>query len=650
MRVEDGSATVTGDKLPKGHWEHPGKAGARLEARSQETDLANAMKSANIHFIVLTVLLFGVGLADQAVARFADSVIDYQPGSGIATDFETGEGFTDTDAVIGAPSRENPGSFGGPVTPFSPPFTKQQLLSVGENGTLTVRFDSPITDAPTHPYGIDFIIFGNSGFTITNGNFSGGGITDGSLFGNNTGETRVLVSQDNETYYELHPGFAPTVDGLYPTDGAGDFQKPVDPSLSGSDFAGLGLSEIRASYGGSGGGTGFDLAWAHDGSDQQVPLDQVQYVRVEVASGHSEIDAFASVPEADPLILAMLAAGLIGGWRVFRRIRYRQCLLIGGLLISIAAGKAEAAGFTESFASDPFDRGWQVTGTASLFEWDQGGEHLHVTWNTEEPNSFFYRKLPVSLSKNDHFRIAFDIRLTGQEIDFEAGSGYAFEIAVGLLNLSQATGSDFHRDTGSDSPNLVEWDYFPDTGFGATISPAIVSSESRFATTFNFPLPLTVGEEYHISLRYIASDQTLRATMEQEGEPFGPIKNPQIKADSDFSDFEVDAFSISSYHDGTPNGAFQIDGIIDNVVVEYGNPPVRIISGKFVNDNWEVTLLSQANREYSLERSLALRQWQTIVKGRKGNGDRLTLVDSAPPQEKKAFYRVRAQSASDANG
>jgi hypothetical protein len=85
------------------------------------------------------------------------------------------------------------------------------------------------------------------------------------------------------------------VDGLFPTDGAGDFHTPVDPTLTPTDFAGLTLDGIRALYYGSGGGTGYDISWAQDDQGKNVVLPEIRYVRVEVLNGRSEVDAFASV-------------------------------------------------------------------------------------------------------------------------------------------------------------------------------------------------------------------------------------------------------------------------------------------------------------------------------------------------------------------
>jgi len=240
-------------------------------------------------------------------AGFADTVIAYDLGSGSAS------GFTNASTVLGAPTST--------ANPFSPAFRNTQLLSIGAGGYLTVQFSTPIANDPGNPYGLDFSIFGNSGFIITNGDFSGGGITDGSIFGNNPGATRVSVSQDNVTYYQLNPFLAPVVDGMFPTDGSGNFQLPVNPLLTGSDFAGQGLSGIRSLYNGSAGGTGFDISWAQDNLGRSAALSEISFIRVDVLGGKSEIDAFAAVPEPATLSLALLGLATFGAMRWLSRRR-----------------------------------------------------------------------------------------------------------------------------------------------------------------------------------------------------------------------------------------------------------------------------------------------------------------------------------------
>ena len=243
-------------------------------------------------------------------AQFADSVVAYNPGTGFTP------GYTNATAALGSPSRQTVDpdpTFGGiyPVDPFSPPYLSTQLVSLGAGGSLTMRLDTPAVNDPGHLSGIDFIVFGNSGFVITNGDFSGGGITDGSLFGNNTGATRVSVSLDNVNYYTLDPALAPAVDRLFPTDGSGDFQKPANPALANNEFSGKDLAGIRGLYGGSGGGTGFDIGWARDTDGNTVNLSAVNFIRVDVLSDKSEIDGFAVVPEPATWALGLFLTGIL---------------------------------------------------------------------------------------------------------------------------------------------------------------------------------------------------------------------------------------------------------------------------------------------------------------------------------------------------
>lgn len=255
---------------------------------------------------MIVKLFAGLGAAGMLASStqatgFADGVLQYQPGSGVPA------GYTNVSAALVEPSRFTGGAFPGPVDPFSPPYLADQVVSIGAGGSITLRFDSPIPNDPSHPFGLDFIVFGNAGFIITNGDFTGGGITDGSMFGANDGATRVLVSNDGATFYELAPSLAPVLDGPFPTDGAGDFRLPVNPALDAASFAGKDLSGIRSLYGGSAGGTAYDLSWARDSQGQPVLLQSASHVRIEVLSGVAEIDGVSVVPE--PAVWALLLAG-----------------------------------------------------------------------------------------------------------------------------------------------------------------------------------------------------------------------------------------------------------------------------------------------------------------------------------------------------
>lgn len=72
---------------------------------------------------------------------FADSVINYNTGTGFSS------GFTNSPVVLGSQTSS--------ATPFAPAFRNTQLLSIGTGGSLTVKFDAPIQNDPSHPYGCD---------------------------------------------------------------------------------------------------------------------------------------------------------------------------------------------------------------------------------------------------------------------------------------------------------------------------------------------------------------------------------------------------------------------------------------------------------------------------------------------------------------
>ena len=219
---------------------------------------------------------------------FADVVLSYNPGTGFSS------GFTNTSTVLGAPTSS--------ATPFAPAFRNTQILSIGAGGSLIVEFNTPIQHDSSHPFGLDFTIYGNSFF------IESGTTANGSIFGSAPGSTRVSVSQDGVNFYVLNPALAPTVNYAFPTDGVGDPTLPVNPTLMPSDFTGLDLAGIRSLYNGSAGGSSYDIAWAQDSQGNSVDLSSIDFVKVDVLSGKAQIDSFSETPE--PAAFALLAPGL----------------------------------------------------------------------------------------------------------------------------------------------------------------------------------------------------------------------------------------------------------------------------------------------------------------------------------------------------
>ncbi len=238
-------------------------------------------------------------------ANYAADVLGYVPGTGAPGAYDQ------PGSTLGEPSRLTPGEFGGPVDPFSAPWQSGQVVSIGMGGSLTIRFEYPVLNLADNPHGLDFLIFGSAAFLITNGDYTGGGITDGSLFGSASGPTRIRVSGDGSSFFTLDPTLAPIIDGYFPTEGSGDFSRAVPPGLKESDFNGLGLADIRALYDGSGGGTGFDIGWARNEDGSPALLESIQFVQIDVLGDRAEIDAFSAVPEPGPMILLVWGAAAL---------------------------------------------------------------------------------------------------------------------------------------------------------------------------------------------------------------------------------------------------------------------------------------------------------------------------------------------------
>jgi hypothetical protein len=277
-----------------------------------------------------------------------------------------------------------------------------------------------------------------------------------------------------------------------------------------------------------------------------------------------------------------------------------------------------------------------VAGDSSLFHWNGGA--LDVAWDSSKSNSFYYHNLPRTVTAKDSFALECDLKLNDIAAGVNPDKTFAFELAIGFINLSAAQSPQFRRGTGSSSPNLVELDYFPDTGFGATISPAIVSGNNKFEASFTYPMELAPDASYRLAMSYAATDRTLRASVTRDGISIGAINDLVLSAG--FTDFAVDAVSISSYSDAGAGGSLLAHGTVDNIKVTVSEPAAFIIAGAKVSGLYKVGFQGDSKRSYALERSTNLISWSPVSDWVPGADGEMELSDPAPPVD-KAFYRVK---------
>lgn len=308
-----------------------------------------------------------------------------------------------------------------------------------------------------------------------------------------------------------------------------------------------------------------------------------------------------------------------------------------------------AGTYEEDFSGDPAARGWRACGNTELFAWSAADQAMRVTWDSSQTNSYFYRPLGTILAKDDDFSLEFDLRLSDIGTTTKPGP---FEIAVGFLNLGQATRPDFWRGSGQNAVHgprsLVEFDYFPagyypewDFYVDPTISPTVVSDDNAHFLPGMTLMEIATNALFHVVLSYSASSQTVHTTMTCNGAPFGPIGN--VTLDSSFTDFRLDAVAISSYSDaGDDYDSVLAHGVVDNVVITTPPPPVANVTGGWQNGRWQVQFVSRTNWVYALERTGDFQSWTAVTGGVSGNGAGLVLEDETAPAT-GAFYRVRAE-------
>jgi hypothetical protein len=306
----------------------------------------------------------------------------------------------------------------------------------------------------------------------------------------------------------------------------------------------------------------------------------------------------------------------------------------------MAASSGTAATLTENFSANPLQNGWQIFGDTNLFQWDSTNQNLDVTWDSSQPNSYFYHPLGTILTIDDTFSVQFDLQLSTAT----AAGPYGFELAVGLLNFSDATNADFSRPVGN-TPNLFEFDYFPDVGFGPTLSAVLADMTVSDTNMNDFyfiydSLPMDNGVTYHVSITHFDGETNISGEVWTDGQIYTAM--PQVFP-APMINFQIDTVSISSYSDADDiyGDSIFAQGTVANIVVNMPPPPVQNLTGAFSNRVWQVEFFSHSNWLYTLERTANFQGWTNVSPATPGNGTNLFLQDTNPPAD-KAFYSVSA--------
>ncbi len=289
---------------------------------------------------------------------------------------------------------------------------------------------------------------------------------------------------------------------------------------------------------------------------------------------------------------------------------------IGLGLTVLSLSPSIATNFKETFSSHPDLRGWQVKGRTELFTWNEVQQSLQVTWDSSHPNSFFYLPLPFILTEKSDFSFSFDLVLDEVRAGISVEKPSTFEIAFGLFHQEHAFGPNYIRGTGRHTPNLVEWNYFPDADpITPTVTAAVISDLNQFVTDgFVNQIEMLPRVLYHISAVFQTRDRILTLNMTADGQSFG--QSAHVVLPKQFAGFTIDAFGITSYSDdGQPSpyaGSIFAQGKLDNLELRITPVRPKIQMVRINSETSQVSFLAEPGEHYVIESSTDLNQWREL--------------------------------------
>jgi hypothetical protein len=325
----------------------------------------------------------------------------------------------------------------------------------------------------------------------------------------------------------------------------------------------------------------------------------------------------------------------------------RLCALAIATIISAPALLAST--ITETFDSDPLTRGWEIHNDASLFVWNSANQNLEVTWDSSKTNSYFRLPIPVMTSEQD-FSVSLDLQMHEIEIGTTEGRPSTFQFAFGFHHRAQADATNFFRGTGADTPNLAEFNFMPDSGFGPTLWPAMFSTNGlmNYSGASDFGLvEIPVDVPMRVTLSYTSADHTLQIHVQTNGVTLGEIVRAPLIETNIHMGFVLDAFSISSYSDEGQfpsefEGSIFARGTIDNIELTLPGSSAFRATGALVAGKWEQTIVGSSGWFYTLQASSDFKNWADVSAEVEGADAAMTLSPSEPETDVLRFFRVKA--------
>jgi hypothetical protein len=293
---------------------------------------------------------------------------------------------------------------------------------------------------------------------------------------------------------------------------------------------------------------------------------------------------------------------------------------------------APAATLVEKFATDPSLAGWQAYGDTNLFQWNSTNQVLDVTWDSTQPNSYYYHPLGATFTQTDSFCVLFDLQLN-DAVAFNSGS----ELAIGLLNFSDATNVDFSR-ADSTAINVAEFDYFPAYSYGGNPYPAsadatLIDAATNYYFAYDDDVTLNPGL-YHVLLIHQAGTSTISGEVFTNGQLMTALSSVY---NGGTGAFQVDTLAIDNYADDGIGDSILAHGSVANLA--FASPlPVGVLSTIAAG---QVQFASDTNWLYTLEQTADFQTWSVAAPSAPGTVTNLVLQATNLPAS-QSFYRVSA--------